>query len=124
MRLIDLTPMLQSADLDRTEAWYRDVLGFARAGRAEGWLRMERDGVALMFMTNAHVGEPAATAVQYIRVDDALSLWDDLRDKVGAEWGPEDFDYGMREFAIRDPDGYLLSFGQDLEAATADATKG
>ena len=34
-----------------------------------------------------------------------------------AEWGPEDMSYGMREFAIKDPDGYLLSFGQPLPPA-------
>jgi catechol 2,3-dioxygenase-like lactoylglutathione lyase family enzyme len=124
MRMIDLTPMLQSADLDRTEAWYRDVLGFARAGRAESWLRMERDGVAIMFMTNAHLGQPAATATQYVRVDDVQALWDQIGGRVTAEWGPEDFDYGMREFALRDPDGYLLSFGQVLHAASGQATKG
>ncbi len=30
------------------------------------------------------------------------------------EWGPEEMPYGMLEFAIRDPNGYLLSFGQKL----------
>jgi len=26
----------------------------------------------------------------------------------------EDFDYGMREFAIRDSNGYCLQFGQEV----------
>lgn len=29
-----------------------------------------------------------------------------------AEWGPERMPYGMLEFAIKDLNGYLLSFGQ------------
>lgn len=29
-----------------------------------------------------------------------------------------DFAYGMREFAIRDPNGFLLQFGQAIEAAS------
>jgi len=29
-------------------------------------------------------------------------------------WGPEDTDYGMHEFAIRDPDGYTLIFGKQI----------
>ena len=116
MRMLELTPMLQSADLARAEAWYRDVLGFRCPGRADGWRRLERDGVALMFMSNDHLGAPAATATQYIRVDDALGLWETLRGKVEPEWGPEEMPYCMLEFAVRDPDGYLLSFGQPLPA--------
>ena len=114
-----MTPMLQSADLARTEAWYAGTLGFRRAGCAEGWLRLERDGVALMFMTNDHLGAPAATATQYIYVDDARGLWESVRDRVTAEWGPEEMPYGMLEFAIRDPDGYLLSFGECVAADVA-----
>ncbi len=118
--MLALTPMLQSADLDRTEAWYAATLGFRVAGREEGWLRIERDGVALMFMQNAHLGTPCATATQYIYVDDVLALWENLDGQVAAEWGPEEFGYGMLEFAIKDPDGYLLSFGQTVATATAE----
>jgi hypothetical protein len=32
-----------------------------------------------------------------------------------AEWGPEKMPYGMLEVAIRDPNGYLLSFGQEID---------
>ena len=107
-----LTPMLQSGDIQRTIGWYTTVLGF-RCITAEGdWCRLERDGAALMFMRNAHLGTPAATATQYIEVDDVMAVWRELEDKVTAEWGPEKMPYGMLEFAIRDPDGYLLSFGQ------------
>ena len=28
------------------------------------------------------------------------------------EWGPEVYWYGRREFAVRDPDGYLLIFSE------------
>lgn len=111
-RLLALTPMLQARDLDRTIAWYETVLGFRCNGKDTGWCRLERDGVALMFMRNAHVGEPHATATQYIDVDDAMALWNAIKDRVTAEWGPEQMPYGRLEFAIRDPDGYLLSFGQ------------
>lgn len=122
--MLDLTPMLQSGDLARTEAWYRDTLGFAVAGRSEGWLRLERDAAALMFMSNDQMGSPAATATQYIRVDDVDALWATLADRVTAEWGPETYSYGMREFALRDPDGYLLSFGQAVPTADARMMKG
>ena len=36
-------------------------------------------------------------------------------DHCAAEWGPEDMPYGMTEFAVRDPNGYLLSFGSPTQ---------
>ncbi|MFN5228579.1 MAG: hypothetical protein ACK5Q3_18600 [Planctomycetota bacterium] len=38
-------------------------------------------------------------------------------DHLGETEALEDFDYGMREFAIYDNNGYLLQFGQSLQAA-------
>jgi uncharacterized glyoxalase superfamily protein PhnB len=108
-----LSPMLQSADLARTIGWYEEVLGFCCTGREENWCRLERDGVAIMFMRNAQFGAPQATAVQYIYVEDVFELWNRIAGRVKAEWGPEKMPYGMFEFAIRDPDGYLLSFGHE-----------
>jgi uncharacterized glyoxalase superfamily protein PhnB len=115
MRLQSLTPMLQSADLQRSIDWYESVLGFRCTGRQDGWCRLERDGVALMFIQNAHLGDPHASATQYIHVDDLSALWSGIKDRVTAEWGPEEMPYGSVEFAIRDPDGYLLSFGEPLD---------
>jgi uncharacterized glyoxalase superfamily protein PhnB len=110
-----LVPMLQTKDMDRTVAWYEAVLGFERTGRkADGWCCLSRDGVSIMFMNNAHLGEPCATATQYFTVDDVDALWDGIKGSCQAEWGPENFSYGLREFAIKDPNGYLLSFGSPI----------
>jgi catechol 2,3-dioxygenase-like lactoylglutathione lyase family enzyme len=115
MVMRSLTPMLQTSNMDRTIDGYGDVLGFRCVSRMDdGWCHLESDGVSLMFMRCDHLGAPHATATQYIYVDDVHALWKTLKDRVTAEWGPEDMSYGMREFAIRDPDGYLLSFGQPL----------
>ena len=104
--------MLQTRDIARTRAWYEAVLGFACTAEDSGsWCRLERDGVALMFMCNDHLGDPHATATQYIYVDDVLGLWDGIKHACTAEWGPQAMPYGLTEFAIRDPNGYLLSFG-------------
>ena len=110
-----LAPMLQAADLDATVAWYTSVLGFTCAAREEGWVRLERDEVALMFITDDEFGAPQATGTQYIYVDDAMALWNDIKNRVRAERDPEQTDYGMLEFTIKDPNGYLLSFGQEVE---------
>jgi uncharacterized glyoxalase superfamily protein PhnB len=114
-RFQSLTPMLQIGSMQRTVEWYSSVLGFQCVAReGDAWCRLERDDVALMFMRNDHLGSPCATATQYVHVDDVRSLWDSIKDRVTAEWGLEEMPYGMLEFAIKDPDGYLLSFGQPI----------
>lgn len=115
MRMKALVPMLQTEDIARTRRWYEEVLGF-RCVSAEGgdWCRLERDGVALMFMRNDHLGPPRSTSTQYIYVDDVMALWNAIKDRCSAEWGPEKMPYGMLEFAIKDPNGYLLSFGESI----------
>jgi uncharacterized glyoxalase superfamily protein PhnB len=118
MRMQCLTPMLQTRDIGRAIDWYGSVLGFRCTGRAGGWCRLERDGVAIMFMRNAHIGEPHATATQYINVGDVTALWAAVKDRAEAEWGPEEMSYGLIEFAIKDPDGYLLSFGEPVPTST------
>jgi uncharacterized glyoxalase superfamily protein PhnB len=108
--------MLQTLDMAGTIRWYQDVLGFAEAARmGDDWCCLSRDGVELMFMTNAHLGQPQATATQYFQVEDVMALWAAIEDRCAAEWGPEEMPYGMLEFAIKDPNGYLLSFGQEID---------
>ena len=37
-----------------------------------------------------------------------------LKDKAAIVYPLEDFDYRMRKFAIRDNNGYILQFGQEI----------
>jgi catechol 2,3-dioxygenase-like lactoylglutathione lyase family enzyme len=109
--------MLQTEDMERTIAWYQSLLGFTVIDRSDdgGWCRLARDEVALMFAHNEHWGPPQATITQYIYTDDVMGLWASINERCTAEWGPEKMPYGMLEFAIKDPNGYLLSFGQGIE---------
>lgn len=112
-----LTPLLHTEDIEATIRWYENVLGFHCTGRYEAiWCRLERDGVSLMFANNDHFGKPEATIVQYVYVDDARAIFDELRERAAPEWGPDVMPYGNLEFAIRDPNGYFISFGQVLES--------
>jgi uncharacterized glyoxalase superfamily protein PhnB len=60
--------------------------------------------------------KPALAGGIYINVDSADELFEELKPKVDAfEWEPETMVYGMREFAVRDCNGYLLLFGNPTE---------
>ncbi|MBS1802588.1 MAG: VOC family protein [Acidobacteria bacterium] len=108
--------MLTVTSIDAAVDFYRDVLGFQLLSSFPGWACMSLDSVEVMFgLPNAHLPftHPTMTGSLYFKTDQVDILWDQLKDRCQIEYPVEDFDYGMREFAIRDNSGYLLQFGQE-----------
>ena len=109
--------MLYTADLDATIALYVGTLGFTCDERNDewGWASLSRDHVALMIAKpNAHTPfeKPAFTGSFYFNTDDVDALWAALKDTANICYALDTFEYGMREFAIYDNNGYVLQFGQ------------
>ena len=124
MLLHALTPMLRTWDMPASIAFYVDVLGFVctNASDEPAWASLQRDGIELMLSgPNTHEGDtaPAFTGSLYFRIDDAASLWAQVKDAARVCYPLEDFDYGMREFALYDNNDYLLQFGQPLPGESA-----
>lgn len=71
-------------------------------------------------LRNEHsiIAKPTMTGSIYINPENVDEVWEHLKDKVAIEYPIENFDYGMREFAIRDCNGYLVQFGQEIEEKT------
>ena len=119
MQLKKLTPMLVTKDLMGTIAFYRDTLDFEldRFNEEWGWMHMHKGDVSLMFTLpdscNA-VEKPSFTGSFYFYTDEVDELWHKLKDSSCIYYGLENFDYGMREFAIKDNNGYVLQFGREL----------
>jgi uncharacterized glyoxalase superfamily protein PhnB len=61
---------------------------------------------------------PVLTGTLYIHCDDVDAAWERIKDAARVCYPIEDFDYGMREFAVFDNNGYLLQFGQEIDAAS------
>lgn len=51
----------------------------------------------------------------YFNVNNLVRLWEGLKDKVQVCYEIETFEWGMKEFAIYDNNGYLLQFGQPVD---------
>jgi uncharacterized glyoxalase superfamily protein PhnB len=118
MRLENLTPILEVTSIDETIRFYRDVLGFECVGQEKGWARLRNGGVEIMIsLPNAHIpfDKPAFTGSLYFNPDDVDALWEQLKDKATVVYPLENFFYGMREFAIRDNNGYCLNFGSPIK---------
>jgi catechol 2,3-dioxygenase-like lactoylglutathione lyase family enzyme len=120
-RLLGVVPRLPVADLGRTVAFYTRVLGFQVSvlwpDDQPTFAILDRDSVSLGFFTpDAHRGQVTiGTADLYLGADDVRALHAAIKNMVTVEWGPEVYFYGRREFAVRDPDGYLLIFTEPTD---------
>lgn len=113
--------MLYTDKLEETIRFYSSKLGFILDERSDdwGWAMMHLDEVEIMFAKpNAHTPFKTAqfTGSFYISTDNVQAWWDKLKNQVAISYELETFEWGMREFAIYDNNGYLLQFGQEIEA--------
>jgi catechol 2,3-dioxygenase-like lactoylglutathione lyase family enzyme len=112
-----LDPILITEDMDRSVSFYVEVLGFTCRGHTPVYSDLIRDQVRIMLgAPNAHEewNGPKFTGQLYIELDtpaEVDALWARVKDRVEAIYAPDDFEYGMREFGIRDDSGYHLAFG-------------
>lgn len=112
-----LVPALLVKDMSESLAFYRkfgfEVTGCHPDQERPTWAEVNRDGVVLQFHTDPPHGtprEPICTGTFYFYPEDVRALAAEFCENVNFAWGPEVMDYGMREFGVRDPNGYYLAF--------------
>ena len=121
-----LIPNLWVADMDRSVAFYTQLLDFTRVMSVPDtapfvWVRLSRDGI-LIDLNNPAVavkdypglaGRPlGATGCLFIDVEGVRALYDALSRQAKLAMPLVEQPYGMTEFAIEDPDGYVLTFAE------------
>ena len=113
-------PILPSRSLNDTLAFYQR-LGFEDKIHSHGdYAILTRGTVELHFFTHRELRPDESSAGCYIRVSDVESIYREFasaalpRKDIPRQTTLEDKPWGMREFAIVDPDGNLLRIGQVL----------
>lgn len=130
MSFRSLVPMLWVKELDNTIKYYEEVLGFSCGERSDdwGWAAMHRDNVELMFAIPLHdptFQNSSYTGSFYIYTELTDNLWLELKDKVEVVYAIDNFHYNMRDFAIKDINGFMLQFGRNLrEGETVNSDEG
>ncbi|MCB0664989.1 MAG: VOC family protein [Saprospiraceae bacterium] len=119
MKLSSLTPMLYTLEMQETIAFYSEILGFQCATYQEewGWVSLHCDNIRIMFsLPNDHLPftRPTFTGSFYFNTASVEEFYARIKNKVNLCYPMEDFDYGMREFAFWDNNGYLLQFGKEI----------
>jgi catechol 2,3-dioxygenase-like lactoylglutathione lyase family enzyme len=123
-RLLRGAPYFPVIDVAAAGTYYTELLGFNleySAGDPPEFAVYSRSNCPIMFRK-----VPVATAIQpneaqggtwdiFYWVDQVDRLYAELDGKgVDVVYAPIDQPYGVREFAIRDPSGYVLGFGESM----------
>ena len=119
MKLTALRPILWTQNLEESLKFYSEVLGFTIAEYNPDWqwASLHHNEVEVMlsaFNQHSPQKESLFTGSFYFTVVDVENLWLDLKIKTKVCYPLETFDWGMREFAIYDPNGYILQFGEEI----------
>jgi catechol 2,3-dioxygenase-like lactoylglutathione lyase family enzyme len=121
-----LTPNLVVADVDRSLAFYRDVLGFSveqtvpdaspfvfaivRSGPVAVYLNSPGPAVEeYPLFKDRPIG---GTLTLFIRVSGIRAAYAELSSRVNVVLPLEKKWYGVTEFACTDPDGYVITFAE------------
>lgn len=125
-QLNKLTPNLIVADVGRSLAFYRDVLGFSvettvpdappyvfaimRSGAVEVFLNAPEPAIAeYPAFKDRPIG---GTLTLFIDVTGVREAHAAVKDRVKVVMPLEKKWYGVTEFAFEDPDGYLITFAE------------
>lgn len=126
-----VTPNLIVRDIDRSTAFYRDVLGFTVKLTVPDahpfvFVWMEHGAVPVFLNDPKGVAEDnpglaardfGGTATLFFIVDDVDAYYGVVAPRAKVVMPLKTQFYGMREFAIEDPDSHVLTFAQRVQSA-------
>ncbi len=126
MVLQSITPNLMVRDVNSTIDFYTELLGFTciqtvpEAGIFD-WAMVQSNGVDLMFQQEKSIKDEyselesqsgGGALTLYIRVKEIEKFYNEINDKVTVIKALSKTFYGANEFAIVDPNGFILTFSE------------
>lgn len=132
LRLRSVMPSLTVNDLQASVAWYRDVLGFVVAeeyeweGKVMG-ARLKADSLEMLlsqddFAKGKDRVKGAGLRLYCVTAQDIDQLAAGVRERGGKlSQEPTDQPWGTRDFAIVDPDGFILSITTEVKKSDVES---
>lgn len=123
-KLMNARYVLAVPDLERSAAYYRDVLGFSvREVGDPGWRFFVRDNIIVMAGECPNAIPPTELGDHsyfgYIDVADIDEWFEEVESKGAELLKPlRDEPWGMREFGIRTIDGHRIMLGMSTDSRT------
>ncbi len=125
-KLKSVTPNLMVESVNETIEYYKESLGFKilETVPSEGtfaFAMMQLGGAMIMFQEKLSMKEeypelsgqkPGGGLTLFIEVENVDYIYEQLKEKANVIKTPHIADYGMKEFAIQDCNGHVLTFAQ------------
>lgn len=124
MRLKTAVPTFLVDDVGATAEWYARELGFSSetvpAAAPFVYASLQREGAEIMLLRlegyrKPEVVRPTGVWDCYIRLQGIGELWARVREKAFVTRPIARQDYGDTEIELRDPNGYVLVFGERVD---------
>ena len=115
-----IVPMIHVPDVRATIDWYLSIGFRVRAIHEEdgkmNWAALTYGNSEVMLSADGKSSTAHRREVDlYLHVQNIEDLYGQLKDRVAVVQVPYDAFYGMREFIIRDNNGFWLTFGEPRE---------
>ncbi len=125
-RFHSINPCFVVADVGATIRWYETELGFRAdpfpASEPFRFAILRRDAVEIFLMRVAEYTKPdlydrriGGVWDAYLRISGLEDLYDKVKDRVDIKRPLHRQPYGLSEFELRDPNGYILVFSELIE---------
>lgn len=127
--LESLSPNVIVDDVNRAVEYYTGNLGFTfitsvpETG-AYNWAMVQRDGVTIMFqslisikedMPSLRIDAKGSLGTFFIRMKGIDAFYNQVKGKVELGHDMRTTFYGMKEFTVRDLNGYYLTFAEEVK---------
>ena len=125
----NVTPMIHVPKVGKTVEWYKSIgfqvidsfgcdgeINWAMLSFGDGMV-MFNDGRALFQKFGRAENIDRREIDLYVTVENIDQLFESLKDRVEVRIGHNKTFYGMREFIVRDLNGFWVTFGEQIQSS-------
>ncbi|MGL4369898.1 MAG: VOC family protein [Spirochaetota bacterium] len=117
-----ITANLKVESIERSLDFYKKKLGFdivmSNPESAPVWVMLKNGGAEIMLQQKESIdeeypmlaGKSAGALTFYVMVEDSPALYDKIKTSVEIIKPLHETPYGRKEFAVKDPDGFIFTF--------------
>jgi len=110
---MSISILLKCHDVEVTKSFYQDILEFDVLDGVNNTCIVEKEGGRIIFTSeDLWNGHPNCTGTIYFFINNVDEYYERIKDKAIIKWPPENMEYGIREFGLKDYNEYTLAFAQ------------
>ena len=129
MKIASFSPNLMVKNVNKSIEFYCNILGFSlvqtvpESGEPD-WGMVEKDGFFVMLQKEESIKQEypelnsqnsGGALTFYIKISNIQEFYNEIRSHMNVSHEMHKTFYGADEFAITDPDGFILVFSEDTE---------